>query len=136
MLELTDTVHGRIAAPPLVPVRALDCDHLAHMTLGDRALEREILVLFRQQAAMLRARMLPDEPDVAGAAAHTLKGSATGVGVWGVARAALDVEQAAGARDADALQAALKALDAALRDAVADITEKLQADETAAAPAA
>ena len=73
---------------------AIDVEHLARMTLGERSLEREVLALFDRQADMLLPRIRRGDPALAAASAHTLKGSAVGIGAFGVARAAAAVEQA------------------------------------------
>ncbi len=73
----------------------IDASHLERMTLGDRRLEREVLELFVRQTTILLTRIAGAEPPVAAAAAHTLKGSARGIGAWRVARAAEQLEQAA-----------------------------------------
>jgi HPt (histidine-containing phosphotransfer) domain-containing protein len=73
----------------------IDDTHLERMTLGDRRLEREVLELFVRQTTILLGRIMGAEPGLAAAAAHTLKGSARGVGAWRVARAAELVENAA-----------------------------------------
>lgn len=75
--------------------QAIDRAHLARMTYGDRALERELLGLFDRQAAILLTRMCGASPEALATLAHTLKGSATGVGAWDVAHAADAAEQAA-----------------------------------------
>jgi HPt (histidine-containing phosphotransfer) domain-containing protein len=129
MVELTQTVMKAVFAPPLVPVeRPIDVEHLARMTLGDPALEREVLALFVRQAEMLRARMETAAPEVIGAAAHTLKGSATGIGAWPIARAAADVEAAAETSDHRRLQTAVASLNAAIANATAEISETLRVD--------
>lgn len=70
-------------------VSPVDLKHLARYTMGDKALEKEILELFLSQ--------LPQTIDAlrqAGSdrdwriAAHTLKGSGRAVGAWRVARLA------------------------------------------------
>jgi HPt (histidine-containing phosphotransfer) domain-containing protein len=76
---------------------ALDEDHLARMTLGDRRLEREVLEIFMRQSAIMLDRIASAEPEIVAAAAHTLKGSARGIGAWRVARAVEHLEHAAGA---------------------------------------
>ncbi|GAA0029651.1 histidine kinase [Bradyrhizobium sp. CCBAU 11445] len=79
-------------SPPLAPIDSpLDLDHLSRMTLGDAALEQEVLAMFAEQAVRLIAAMaaLPAE---AGALAHKLKGSARGVGAFAVADAAASLE--------------------------------------------
>ncbi len=67
---------------------AIDEDHLGRMTLGDRRLEREVLELFLRQTTIMLSRIADADPPLAAAAAHTLKGSARGIGAWRVARAA------------------------------------------------
>jgi HPt (histidine-containing phosphotransfer) domain-containing protein len=73
----------------------IDDEHLGRMTLGDRRLEREVLEIFMRQVGITLARIAAGEPAVAAAAAHTLNGSARGIGAWGVARAAERLERAA-----------------------------------------
>src|SRR5258708_39630105 len=94
-----------IASPSLVPAAApIDREHLARMTLGERSLEREVLALFDRQADMLLPRIRRGDPALAAASAHTLKGSAVGIGAFGVARAAEAVEQAKDGRAAAAIE--------------------------------
>ena len=76
--------------------------HLARMTLGDSRLEREVLELFLRQAALMLRRIGAAPPALAAAAAHTLKGSARGIGAWRLARAAEAFEHAV--RNADEIQ--------------------------------
>ena len=71
--------------------------HLEQMTLGDRRLEREVLELFLRQTTIMLDRIVNAGPPLAAAAAHTLKGSARGIGAWRVARAAELLEHAAAA---------------------------------------
>jgi HPt (histidine-containing phosphotransfer) domain-containing protein len=73
----------------------LDRAHLQRMTLGDRSLEREVLQLFDRQAELLIGRMRGSAPAAVATLAHTLKGSATGIGAGRVARAAKDIELSA-----------------------------------------
>jgi HPt (histidine-containing phosphotransfer) domain-containing protein len=83
-------------SPALAPSdEVIDLDHLSRMTLGERSLEREVLELFRRQADILLPRIAAGSQTFAAAAAHTLKGSARGIGAWQVARAADTVEAAA-----------------------------------------
>lgn len=84
---------GRVVSPPLVPdAPALDLDHLARTTLGEVEVEREVLTLFAHQSAELLGRLegLPPEGALL---AHTLKGSACGIGAFAVAEAADRLEQ-------------------------------------------
>jgi HPt (histidine-containing phosphotransfer) domain-containing protein len=99
---------------------AIDLHHLARMTLGERSLEREILALFDRQAELLLPRLCNGSKAVVTASAHTLKGSARGIGAWRVARAAAAVEQAEEA-ELDAAVDALSAAVAETRTAIAGL---------------
>lgn len=74
----------------------IDEDHLGRMTLGDRQLEREVLQIFARQIAIVFGRIRRTEPALAAAAAHTLLGSARGIGAWRMAQAAERLERVAG----------------------------------------
>jgi len=102
----------------------IDVEHLSSMTLGDRSLEREVLELFDRQATMLIARMHDAVPAVVSACAHTLKGSARGIGAWAVADAADAVELAIGR--SQALEPALLRLVSTVSEAKAAIRELLR----------
>lgn len=73
----------------------LDRAHLARMTFNDRGLEREVLQLFDRQSEMLMQRMCRSEPAAVATLAHTLKGSASGIGACLVARVAAAAEMTA-----------------------------------------
>jgi HPt (histidine-containing phosphotransfer) domain-containing protein len=64
---------------------------LRRMTLGDAALEREVLTMFSVQASRLSGA-LAAKPADAPALAHTLKGSARAIGAFAVADAAAHLE--------------------------------------------
>ena len=83
----------RKAADPAPEFAVFDEIHLGRMTLGDRGLEREILEIFVRQAALMIERVANAEPPLAAAAAHTLMGSARGIGLWRVAKAAENLER-------------------------------------------
>lgn len=101
----------------------IDEDHLGRMTLGDRSLEREVLEIFARQTTLSLSRLVGAEPARAAAVAHTLKGSARGVGAWRVARAAERLEQtASGKCDNEVIEGAIAVLEAAsveVREAIA-----------------
>jgi HPt (histidine-containing phosphotransfer) domain-containing protein len=79
-------------SPPLAPDDGpIDIGHLRRMTLGDTALEREVLGMFSAQAVHL-VGMLAILPTDAAELAHKLKGSARAVGAFGVADAAAELE--------------------------------------------
>lgn len=113
-----------VSAPPLVPAdQPIDLAHLSRMTLGERALECEVLALFDRQAELLLPRIRAGAPAVVAAAAHTLKGSARGIGAWRVERAAEAVEAAGPVEFA----AAVGSLEAAIAETKAAIAHLLQA---------
>lgn len=101
----------------LTPERAnrpVDLVHLSRHTFGDRDLEREVLALFlrqsRQCIARLKAGPASDDRRIV---AHTIKGSARGIGAWRVAEIAGEVE-------ANAAEAGVATLVAELDRAIGD----------------
>lgn len=90
----------------------LDRAHFDHMTAGDRALQVEVLGLFRQQVEAWRARLTSG--DGWREAAHTLKGSARGIGLNALAAACEAAETAPEAERLTALSDVHRALSAAL----------------------
>jgi HPt (histidine-containing phosphotransfer) domain-containing protein len=109
--------------PATAPV---DLDHLRRYTLGDRALELEVLQLFADQAPLTLADLRASRDDSAWRnAAHALKGSARAVGAWRVAQYAQAAE-CLGA-DAPTRQHALEAVE----DAVAEAARYISALRTA-----
>jgi HPt (histidine-containing phosphotransfer) domain-containing protein len=103
----------------------LDIAHLARMTFGDMGLQREVLGLFDRQVAMLLARMHGAPPTVTAALAHSIGGSARGVGAWEVAAAAEEFERAARQAGAHTVADALCALEGAIGAARSAIGELL-----------
>jgi len=101
----------------------LDRAHLARMTCGEPALEREVLALFDAQSALLVARMQASDMHAAAGLAHTLKGSASGIGAVQVAEAAEAVEHA---RDGAARVRAVVRLTAAVAAARDEIAHALR----------
>jgi HPt (histidine-containing phosphotransfer) domain-containing protein len=71
----------------------VDFEHLRRMTLGDGALEREVLEMFLKQADPL-LEALAARPAEAAMLAHTLKGSARAIGAFLVADCAAALEDA------------------------------------------
>lgn len=115
-------------APSLAPDdRPIDLVHLARMTLGERSLEREVLQLFDRQSTLLLARMRSAAPAGILTLAHTLKGSARGIGAWRVASAAEAVELAA-VGPAGEYKTALGTIKAAVDEAKAAIVEMLRSN--------
>jgi len=106
--------------------RPIDLVHLARHTFGDKALEQEVLALFLSQSVMLTERLDRARDERAWReAAHTLKGSARGIGASRVARLAEEVERHAADRSSSGACAALVALFAAVTEANAAIRDIL-----------
>ena len=106
-------------SPPLAPGGGpIDFDHLRRMTLGDPAIEQEVLAMFSVQTENLLEQLLALPAD-SSVLAHTLKGSARAIGAFGVADAAARLETAI-ARGFD-VTAVLADLGEAVREARAEI---------------
>lgn len=122
---LADYSHvAEVGSPSLVPDQPIDRTHLFKMTLGDHSLEGEVLRLFERQTSMLLDRMTGAEPAQVKALAHTLNGSARGIGAWRVANAAQAVERVVSS--SGEVEQAIKALRAAADEALAAIAELLR----------
>jgi HPt (histidine-containing phosphotransfer) domain-containing protein len=115
-----------LPAAPALEAPAIDRTHLKQMTFGDRGLERELLQLFDRQAELLLARMRAGEAAVLAMLAHTLKGSALGIGATEVAHHAAAAEAAAIGSPAQR-DAALDRLAAAIDAARVEIAALLRA---------
>lgn len=90
----------------------LDRTHFNYMTAGDRALQLEVVALFRAQAETWRAAC--DVGEGWREAVHTLKGSARGIGLAALAAACASAEAAPEGQMAGALAQVRAALDEAL----------------------
>lgn len=96
-------------APPI------DVGQLVRMTLGERNVEFQMLELFDHQAEALLGRMREVGPAGVASLAHTLTGSARGIGAWRVAEAAEALERAVA--ENEGLVPALEMLDWAVIEA-------------------
>jgi HPt (histidine-containing phosphotransfer) domain-containing protein len=81
---------GEGAAAPRA--RPVDLAHLARQTLGDRALEQEVLKLFLHQAVTVRDQIADADARERLRLAHNLKGSARGVGAFAIADCVAEIE--------------------------------------------
>lgn len=96
--------------------RAVDLAHLTRQTMGDTMLEREILTLFVVQSQVYLLRLQAAETaDEWRRAAHTIKGSARGIGAWKLADVAEAAEHLKGVPVGEPFRAAT----ASMLDAVA-----------------
>lgn len=87
--------------------RPIDLVHLARQTLGDRALEHEVLRMFVRQVTLYfeRVRATRDADELA-MGLHTLKGASVGIGAVNLAAVARSAEaelRETGAVDAETL---------------------------------
>lgn len=73
--------------------RPVDLVHLARQTLGDRALEQEVLALFVQQATTARDQIATASETERLRLAHGLIGSARGIGAFAIADCAAEIER-------------------------------------------
>lgn len=96
----------------------VDLKHLRRYTLGDRALEHEVLELFLTQlpATIASLGAACNDRDWL-MAAHTLKGSGRAVGAWRIARLAEQAERAAPWKNPAQLQQTLALIEVAAEEA-------------------
>nr|WP_321980228.1 Hpt domain-containing protein [uncultured Cohaesibacter sp.] len=80
----------------------LDLDHLARQTMGDEGLQKQVLSIFVDHMAETMPRLISESEEVR-QIAHSIKGSARGIGAWSVATAAEAVERASGDRSTEIL---------------------------------
>lgn len=111
----------------------IDIAHLARMTLGDRNVEFQVLELFDRQVEVLIGRMREVGPTGVASLAHTLTGSARGIGAWRVADAAEALERAVA--DKQEWLSALDTLDCAVIEARLAICAMLRVSTSATAAA-
>lgn len=90
---MTEESNANAPPPPAVSTAdPIDLRHLAAQSMNDRAIEAEVLDLFACQAGLLRAEIAGARGEERRRLAHTLKGSARGVGAFAVAVCAEAVE--------------------------------------------
>ena len=87
--------------------------------------EREVLQIFVRQSAMMLERVSGGRPGALGTAAHTLIGSASGIGAWRVAAAAERLERASREGGDEDIGEAIADLKAASLEATAAIGARL-----------
>jgi HPt (histidine-containing phosphotransfer) domain-containing protein len=98
--------------------RPVDLVHLSRYTLGDRALEREVLELFCAQSLIYLERLRAAGSDQEwNDAAHSLKGSASAIGAWRAAAAAERAEGLSGDAQTQGRTLRLRELEASVREA-------------------
>ena len=91
--------------------------HLCHYTMGDVELAQEVLNLFRVQARLyVEALQAPSSEEDWKLAAHTLKGSAQGIGAEHLASCARECEQIVSGKSEMAWADAVSAVAVAFQD--------------------
>ncbi len=132
VMESTSFDLGAEWAPPRVESSSpwpVDMVHLARYTLGDKALEREVLDLFAGEALQrIEAFKAARSEKEWKMAAHTLKGSGRAVGAWRVAHLAQQAE-GLGVHDRDACDIAIRSVEAAVAEAAAYIARIHSSDD-------
>ena len=100
----------------------VDLKHLRRYTLGDLALEKEVLDLFLAQLPQTIAALSHAETDRDWRiAAHTLKGSGRAIGAWRLARLAEQAERVQGVRNRTSCGEAIARIEEAAHEARAFI---------------
>ena len=89
--------------------RPVDLAYLARQTMGDRAVEEEVLAIFAHQAVAVRDRFASADRGERLYLAHSLKGSARNIGAFALAKCAEEIE--AHPDDRKALQSIVAAID-------------------------
>ena len=111
--------------------RPVDLVHLARYTLGNRSLEREVLKLFRTQSEIYLQRLKEAGADKDWVdAAHTIKGSARGIGAWQVAKSAEAAEALSGKKRKAGSVEILRELERRIEEANGYIASLLAEAET------
>jgi HPt (histidine-containing phosphotransfer) domain-containing protein len=114
------------ARDPKGPSHPVDLVHLSRYTLGERALEREVLELFCTQSAVYLERLRQASCDRQWQeAAHALKGSALAIGAWRAAAAAARAEALSGENLGETHGARLRELESSVHEAEAYIRSLL-----------
>jgi HPt (histidine-containing phosphotransfer) domain-containing protein len=109
------------------PSRPVDLVHLSRYTLGERALEHEVLELFCTQSVVYLDRLREAPSDKAwNDAAHSLKGSAQAIGAWRAAEAAEHAEALSGDAFAKSRGARFMEMESSVREAKAYIGSLLR----------
>ena len=109
-----------------------DIGHLAKYTMGDPALEREVLQMFLDQSDRYLARLrAPENTKDWHEAAHSLKGAARGIGAFRVGMRAAQLEKIAEPLQGSVRCAMLALLDGDLESTRTAILQHLQQSASA-----
>lgn len=94
MKDLDSAAFGKPGGETCEPSKArpIDLVHLSRQTLGDRALEQEVLGMFVVQLAAARENLAAAKEADRRMIAHTLKGTARGLGAFKLGDCAAAIE--------------------------------------------
>lgn len=94
MKDLDSAAFGKPGGETCEPSKArpIDLVHLSRQTLGDRALEQEVLGMFVVQLAAARENLAAANEADRRMIAHTLKGTARGLGAFKLGDCAAAIE--------------------------------------------
>lgn len=94
MKDLDSAAFGKPGGETCEPSqsRPIDLVYLSRQTLGDRALEEEVLGMFVQQLAAARENLAAANEADRRMIAHTLKGTARGLGAFKLGNCAAAIE--------------------------------------------
>lgn len=116
--NFSEMIRKEGSAPAMATERPIDLVYLSKFTMGDKDLEREVLNLFAVYSEIYLDRMKDAVSDREWLeAAHTLKGSASGIGAWRVANYAGEAERLGGADRSKRSISAIKELSACVNEA-------------------
>ncbi len=104
----------------------IDWEHLARYTLGNKDVEKEVLELFTRQSCQY-VEKLKNATDARAwkEAAHTIKGSARGIGAWRVGSKAEALELLGEHAVGPARDAAIAGLEQNLQEVIAYINKSI-----------
>lgn len=85
-----DTMQGRFSvSSSSFPI---DREHLSRQTMGDSDIEREVLIMFKDQARVVISRMRSAGSDDIAQIAHAIRGAASNIGAFALADCAEQIE--------------------------------------------
>jgi len=88
---------AKAAEQPAAPALPIDLGHLHRQTMGDRHLQREVLKMFlRHSREQIERLKTAESVEARREAAHSLVGSAKGIGAFIIASIADEIEKAKG----------------------------------------
>jgi HPt (histidine-containing phosphotransfer) domain-containing protein len=98
--KMAMAANAEAAEQPAAPALPIDLSHLHRQTMGDRHLQREVLKMFmRYSREQIERLKTAQSIEARREAAHSLVGSAKGIGAFTIASIAAEIEGAKGPVD-------------------------------------